>query len=320
MGVDWRPGIGDKTLRLRAAMLAKARAFFTARSLLEVETPAIGANTVTEPHIDSLVTRLAGRETDFYLQTSPEYHMKRLLAAGSGDIFQICRVFRGGEAGRRHNPEFTMIEWYRLAMTYLDLAGEVCELLAVLLDEPGLLEPEFLEHAAALERYARIAVDEHTENKWLAVLDEQGVAIPEHASAAALQDLVFSTLVVPCLGLKKPTVIYRYPKEQAALARLCPDDPRKAERFEVFCQGMELANGFHELADAAEQRQRFSNDNKLRKRAGRPAIAIDQPLIAALAKGLPACSGVALGFDRVVMLATGSSDIADVMAFNITRA
>ncbi|MCH8930931.1 MAG: hypothetical protein IIA98_08485, partial [Proteobacteria bacterium] len=154
MGEDWRPGGSDKILRLRAVMLARARAFFTDRSLLEVETPVIGANTVSDLHIDSLVTRLAGRETDFYLQTSPEYHMKRLLAAGSGDIFQVCRVFRDGEAGRRHNPEFTMIEWYRLAMTYLDLAGEVCELLAVLLDEPGLAEAEFLEYAEAFERYA----------------------------------------------------------------------------------------------------------------------------------------------------------------------
>lgn len=320
MGEDWRPGGSDKILRLRAAMLARARAFFTDRALLEVETPVIGANTVSDLHIDSLVTRLAGHETDFYLQTSPEYHMKRLLAAGSGDIFQVCRVFRDGEAGRRHNPEFTMIEWYRLAMTYLDLAGEVCELLAVLLDEPGLAKAEFLEYAEAFERYAGIDADDQAKQQWLAVLDEQGVAIPGQASGAALQDLVFSTLVVPRLGHDQPTVIHRYPAAQAALARLCPDDPGKAERFEVFCQGMELANGFQELADPVEQRRRFTRDAELRRRAGRPAIATDRRLIAALAHGLPACSGVALGFDRVVMLATGSGDIAEVMAFNIARA
>ncbi|MCH9027530.1 MAG: EF-P lysine aminoacylase GenX [Proteobacteria bacterium] len=320
MDADWRPGSGNKTLRLRAAMLARARAFFAARSLLEVETPVIGAHTVSDLHIDSLVTRLAGQETDFYLQTSPEYHMKRLLAAGSGDIFQVCRVFRDGEAGRRHNPEFTMIEWYRLAMTYLDLASEVCELLAALLDQPGLAEPEFLEYAEALERFAGTGADDPAEQKWLAALDKQGVAIPDRASGTALQDFVFSTLVVPRLGHEKPTVIYNYPAEQAALARLCPDDPGKAERFEVFCQGMELANGFQELVDPVEQRQRFAHDAELRERAGRPAIAIDQRLIAALAQGLPACSGVALGFDRVVMLAAGSNDIAEVMAFNTARA
>ncbi|MCZ6827240.1 MAG: EF-P lysine aminoacylase EpmA [Gammaproteobacteria bacterium] len=320
MDEDWRPGIGNQTLRLRAAMLARAREFFAARALLEVETPVIGVATVSDLHIDSLATRLAGREPDFYLQTSPEYHMKRLLAAGSGDIYQVCRVFRDGEAGRRHNPEFTMIEWYRLAMPYLDLAGEVCELLAVLLDEPALAEAEFVEYAAAFERCAGLGADDPAEQKLLAALKEQGLAIPRQASVAALQDLVFSTLVAPRLGHEKPTVIYRYPAEQAALARLCPDDTSKAERFEVFCRGMELANGFHELTDAVEQRQRFSTDLDQRGRAERPAVAIDERLIAALASGLPACSGVALGFDRVVMLAAGSNDIAEAMAFDIARA
>ncbi len=320
MGEDWRPGSDNKTLRLRAAMLARAREFFATRSLLEVETPVIGANTVSDLHIDSLATRVAGRETGFYLQTSPEYHMKRLLAAGSGDIFQVCRVFRDGEAGRRHNPEFTMIEWYRLAMSYLDLAREVCELLAVLVDRPALAEPEFVEYADAFERFAGTGAGDPAERKLLAALVEQGVAVPDRASRAALQDLVFSTLVVPRLGHAKPTVIYDYPAEQAALARLCPDDPGKAERFEVFCQGMELANGFQELTDPTEQNRRFANDLELRKRAGRPAIAIDRRLLDALAQGLPACAGVALGFDRVVMLAAGSNDIAEVMAFNIVRA
>jgi lysyl-tRNA synthetase class 2 len=320
MSADWRPGISEKTLRLRAALLARTREFFAARALLEVETPLIGANTVTDPHLDSLVTRLAGQDTDFFLQTSPEYHMKRLLAAGSGDIYQVCRVFRNGEAGRRHNPEFTMIEWYRLSLGYRELATEVCELLAVLLDEPDYAEPELLEYAVALERFAGLEAGDYSDGKLLAALNAHNVAVPERTLGAALQDLVFSTLVAPRLGNNKTTVIYRYPAAQAALARLCPDDPGKAERFEVFCDGMELANGFQELTDATEQKQRFSNDSKKRQREELPTIATDRRLIAALADGLPECAGVALGFDRVVMLAAGADNIAEVMSFDITRA
>ena len=319
MSADWRPGISEKTLRLRAALLARTREFFAARAVLEVETPLIGANTVTDPHLDSLVTRLAGQDTDFFLQTSPEYHMKRLLAAASGDIYQVCKVFRNGEAGRRHNPEFTMVEWYRLGLGYLELATEVCELLSGLLDEPEYAEPELLEYAVALERFAGLTAGDYSDGKLLATLNAHDVPVPERTHGAALQDLVFSTLVAPRLGKNKATVIYRYPATQAALARLCPDDRGKAERFEVFCDGMEIANGFQELTDATEQQQRFSNDNELRRQAGKRAIAIDQRLIAALAKELPACSGVALGFDRVVMLAAGSSNIAEVMAFDIAR-
>ena len=261
MSQDWRPGISEKTLRLRAALLARTREFFAARSLLEVETPLIGANTVTDPHLDSLVTRLAGQSTDFFLQTSPEYHMKRLLAAGSGDIYQVCKVFRNGEAGRRHNPEFTLIEWYRLSMEYLELAREACELLAALLDQPDHAEPELLEYAEALERFAGLNADDLSDGALLAALNAHGVAAPDRTHGAALQDLVFSTLVAPRLGKNKATVIYRYPADQAALSRLCRDDPGKAERFEVFCDGMELANGFQELTDAVEQKKRFSNDN-----------------------------------------------------------
>jgi lysyl-tRNA synthetase class 2 len=320
MNDDWRPGTSDKTLRLRAALLARTREFFAARALLEVETPLIGANTVTDPHLDSLVTHLAGQDKNFFLQTSPEYHMKRLLAAGSGDIYQVCKVFRNGEAGRRHNPEFTMIEWYRLSLGYLELATEVCELLAVLLDKPDYAEPEMLEYAEALERFAGLDAGDYADGKLLAALNAHDVAVPDRTHGAALQDLVFSTLVAPQLGKNKATVIYRYPAAQAALARLCRDDPGKAERFEVFCAGMELANGFQELTDAVEQEQRFSSDNKKRQRDKLPTIAADQRLIAALADGMPECAGVAVGFDRVVMLASGSSDIAEVMSFDITRA
>jgi lysyl-tRNA synthetase class 2 len=319
-GQRWRPGLNRVTLALRAALLRRTRDFFAARTVLEVETPVLGRHTASAVHIESLQTVLRGYRQPFYLQTSPEYHMKRLLAAGSGDIYQISRVFRDGEAGRRHNPEFTLLEWYRTGMPYLDLATEVCELLACLLDDAALSLPECIRYDQALKKFTGLDTQPYSAAQLSHVLDRGGIPVPDDHRGGELLDLVFTTLVAPELGKDRPVVIYQYPAEQAALARLCPDEADRAERFEVFYRGMELANGYRELLDADEQLARFLQDQDLRRVAGRDPTEPDDRLIAALAHGLPDCSGVAMGFDRVVMLAAATDNIGDVLAFDTDRA
>lgn len=319
--MDWRPSATLAVLRQRAALLQAARAFFRERSVLEVETPlALGA-TVTDVHIESF--GLAG-PVPRYLQTSPEYPMKRLLAAGSGDIYQICHVFRAEETGRLHNPEFTMIEWYRLGM---DLAGIMTETaaLAQTLLAAGGREPapvESLSYSQAFER--ELACDPLT-----AGLDElsdlartNGLAASSLGSATRdeLLDFLVSMRVGPALGRGRLSCLHHFPASQGALAQLDATDPRCAQRFELYAEGVELANGYVELADPAEQRRRFEADLAERLRRGLRQPAIDARLLAALEHGLPACAGVALGFDRLVMLATGATGINEVMAFPWDRA
>jgi elongation factor P--(R)-beta-lysine ligase len=316
---SWRPTASPANLELRAGLLKKLRAFFEARGVMEVETPALSHAGVTAIHLASFVVPQAAHG-QLYLQTSPEFHMKRLLAAGSGDIYQLCKAFRAGEAGRRHNPEFTLLEWYRLGFDHQRLMREVAELVNALLPELAA-EPEYLSYQEAFERYAGFNPFSATPADCRAALQQHGIDPPAgELDFDAWLDFTAGTLVYPALGEASITFIYDYPARQAALARIRHGQPPMAERFEAFIDGMELANGFHELADAGEQRQRFLRDLESRAARGLPAVAMDEHLLAALESGLPACAGVALGFDRLVMLAAGARRIEEVIPFPIERA
>jgi lysyl-tRNA synthetase class 2 len=326
---DWRPSAALEVLRLRARMLERIRAFFLARDVLEVETPALSVAATPDPALASLETRYTGPGAPhgqaLYLHTSPEFAMKRLLAAGTGSVYQICKVFRDGEAGRLHNPEFTMLEWYRVGMDLHQLMGEVADLVTqVLAGGPALRLPEQLTYREIFE--SRVGIDPHsaTAADCAAAARTHGVNIPvdlfEHHDVAIWRDLLLSHLIEPDLGRDRLTFVYDYPASQASLAQIRPGHPPLAERFELYLNGIELANGFHELADVAEQRTRFERQLHARTASALPPVPLDQRLLAALTHGLPDCSGVALGIDRLVMLAAGAHSIHDVIAFPLERA
>jgi lysyl-tRNA synthetase class 2 len=318
-GPRWRPSAEIEILRGRAAILARLRAFFAERGVLEVETPALSAATVTDLHLHSLAAKVeyAGESRLFYLQTSPEFAMKRLLAAGSGPIFQLCRSFRDGESGRLHNPEFTMLEWYRPGYDHQKLMDEMADLLELLLGGPRAERKTYGEAFAAV-----YGIDPHAAKaeELAALAAARGIEVVGYGKDSPVDDwlmLLFSLGVEPGLGRGRPTFIYDYPASQAALARVADG---RARRFEVYAHGIELANGFHELSDAAEQRRRFEADREERRRRGLPLPPIDENLLAALEAGLPDCAGVALGVDRLVMLALGKKSLAEVIAFPADRA
>ncbi len=320
MNESWRPSASLSALRRRAAALAATREFFRARGVLEVETPALVNAPVSDVHLGSVRVDMAGHPTPLWLHTSPEYAMKRLLAAGSGDIFQICRVYRGAERGRLHNPEFTMLEWYRLGFSLDDLMREVAALANEVL--ASQLPVEFVSYRDALQRCANVDPFDSDDTALRRAAQALGFdgAPTRDAGRDELLDLIVGAQVGPSLGANALTFLHRYPASQAALARLDPDDPRVALRFELYHRGIELANGYHELSNGAEQRSRFAADLANRAARGLPAAAIDANLLAALDAGLPDCAGVALGFDRVLMLACGASKIDEVMAFPLERA
>ena len=304
-------------------MLAQAREFFAGRGILEVETPLLSRGVVVDRHLDpplcSYNPGADGEEESLYLQTSPEAAMKRLLAAGLGSIYQVSRAFRGGERGRLHNPEFTLIEWYRPGLDHHGLMDEVGALLAKLL--PRRCKPGSWEKLSYRQLFRdRLGIDplQCEVGELGQVAESLGVEVhgdfPWKDKDAWL-DLLLSTRLQEDLGLDHPVFIYDYPASQAALARLCPDEPRLAERFELYIGGVELCNGYHELLDPAEQRARFEEANEQRREDGRPPLALDEKLLKALESGLPECSGVALGFDRVVMLSCGAQSIDEVLAF-----
>jgi lysyl-tRNA synthetase class 2 len=302
-------------------MLNTARAFFRQRGMLEVETPILSAAAVSDPHIESLATRIAGTFKPYYLCPSPEYAMKRLLAAGSGDIFQISRVFRDGERGRWHNPEFTMIEWYRLGFDDTALMSEVEMLVGQLLAPVRTLPPaERLSYAAAFERHAGVDVFGATDEELLEAAAGKGISCEADLDRDAKLDLLMGLMVGPQLGRTAPCFICDYPASQAALARLKPGVPRVAARFELYLDGLELANGFHELSQPQEQRERFMADLRTRGMRGQLQPPLDEHLLAALEHGMPDCAGVALGFDRLVAIALGADRLADAMAFTIDNA
>jgi lysyl-tRNA synthetase class 2 len=293
----WRPTASNASLRRRAQALATARAFFAARHVLEVETPALVNSPVSDVNLSSARVEVPGHGSPLFLHTSPEYAMKRLLAAGSGDIYQICHVYRGAERGRQHNPEFTMLEWYRLGYSLEDLMQEVAGLVRELLGTAGL-PVEFVKFRDAVRRHAGFDPLDADISELQGSAQSLGLAV-EQARAAGrdeLLDLIVGTIVGPKLGATALTFLHRYPASQAALARLDASDPRVALRFELYYRGIELANGYHELASAAEQRLRFAADQQARKGRGLPCYSIDERLLSALAAGLPDCAGVAPRF------------------------
>jgi elongation factor P--(R)-beta-lysine ligase len=317
----WRPTATLDTLRHRAAMLARLREFFSARGVLEVETPILSAGAVSDPQIESLATRVTGMTGQFYMNTSPEYPMKRLLASGSGDIYQVCKVFRDDERGRWHNPEFTMIEWYRLGFDDGALMTEVEDLVATLLAPHRQLAPtERLTYADALRKHAGVDAHKDSEEALERAATGHGIVCKTELDRDAKLDLLMGLVVGPKLGRERPCFICDYPASQASLARLKLGLPLVAARFELYVDGIELANGFHELVDAGEQRGRFTQDLATRRARGQVEPPLDDRLLAALASGMPDCAGVALGFDRLVAVALGATRLSEAMGFAIDNA
>ena len=321
---DWRPSATRARLAQRATLLAEVRGFFAARGLLEVETPVLVNAAVTDRHLVSVAAALG--ERTMYLHTSPEFAMKRLLAAGSGDIWQLCRVARGDERSRLHNPEFTLLEWYRCGWSMDALIDEVGALLDSLVAAAGAAARPLVRRRYRdafrdafgidpLEAPLPVLVRLAREAGLMPTADAQ-----DGADRDALLDFLVGARLGPTLGHGQWLALTHYPASQAALARLDPADPAVALRFEVYADGVELANGFEELGDAPEQAARFAADNAARRAAGAPQVAPDARLLAALAAGLPPCAGVAVGFDRCVMLATGATHIDEIIAFTSEQA
>ena len=321
--VSWRPGTNLERLRRRAAMLAEIRAFFAARGVLEVDTPQLVNYAVTDRHLHSAQVRWPGAAArSQYLHTSPEYAMKRLLADASGDIYQTCHVFRGEEQGPIHNSEFTLLEWYRCGWSLATLMQEVDELLRRLLAGAAGTATRYLSYEQVFLEALGCNPLSDPDRVLAACARSQGFdgALVGGCGRDELLDLLMGARVGPRLGLSGPVFVHRYPASQAALARLDPTDPRVALRFELYLHGVELANGFEELADADEQAARFRADQQERAARGLSVAPIDEFLLAALRAGLPACAGVALGFDRALMIACGAQRIDEVMPFTSERA
>jgi lysyl-tRNA synthetase class 2 len=324
---NWRPSAGLQALRLRAQVYHQIRLFFRARQVLEVETPLLCSTTNPDPHIDSFVTTYVGPQAahgvNWYLQSSPEFAMKRLLSAGIGAIFQICKAFRQGELGARHNPEFTILEWYRPGFDGSALITEVDELLRELFGAANkpLGKTQVITYQQAFQRTLGIDPLEASIAELMRCADEHGISAQglNDKERDAWLDLLLSHVVQPSLAQGHMTFVTNYPLSQAALARVSPDDIRTAERFELFIDGVELANGFYELADATEQKRRFENDLRFREGEHQHQPPLDEYLLQALQHGLPDCSGVAVGLDRVIMLLAGVETIAEILAFPVGR-
>ena len=318
MNNDWQPTASIEQLRQRAYLINQIRHFFTERNVLEVDTPAMSHATVTDVHLHTFQTEFVGPGyadgSKLYFMTSPEFHMKRLLAAGSGCIYQINKAFRNEENGRHHNPEFTMLEWYRVDFDHHKLMDEMDELLQLVLKcgaaERMTYQQAFIDVLGVCPLEGSMA-----ELKAVAAtLGLSDIAEPEQDRDTLLQ-LLFSIGVEAKIGQTVPAFVYDFPASQAALAKINQQDPRVADRFEVYFKGIELANGFHELDNPGEQLKRFESDNAKRLEMGLKPQPIDYHLIAALESGLPECAGVALGIDRLIMLAIGCDHIDQVTAF-----
>ncbi len=321
----WRPSADPAMLRYRAGVLRRIRDFFDRLGVLEVDTPVCSRHATTDPAIESFSTRYtgpgAGRGLNAYLQTSPEFFMKRLLCADSGPIYQICKVFRDGELGRRHNPEFTLLEWYRPGYDHHALMDEVTKLVQSLADEP--LGVEKFSYREIFEQ--ALDLDPHIAD--LRSLREcaiaQGIAGAEDLDLPHRDgwlDLLMTHRIEADLGRAGLTFVYDYPASQAALARISDGDPPVALRFELYWKGVELANGFFELQDAEAQRARFEADNRQRALNGATLKPADEWLLEALQQGLPECAGVALGIDRLLMVLSGRQEIREVLSFDFERA
>ena len=325
MTTGCEPTCSLQHLKARANMLQKIRAFFVARNVLEVETPLLCQATGTDPNLEFFSTQYQSepQSQTYYLQTSPEFCMKRLLAAECGSIYQISKAFRNGESGRYHNPEFgTLLEWYRVDFGLQQLMEEVSELVKCLLapNKPGV---ECISYADVFNRYTDLdplnfSVQAYSKCASINDLDDAEAICAENHQMWL--DFLFSFLVQPHLGKQSICMVFDYPACQSSLARVKSDDHRLVERVEVFVNGIELGNGYCELTDHVEQQQRFATEIKLRQQMGLRVPTVDKRFLSAIESGLPDCSGMAIGLDRLLMLITNSKTIDQVMAFPFTHA
>lgn len=318
----WQPACALDVLRSRAALLAYVREFFKVRGVLEVETPLLARHGVSDRNIEGVAARwplaLADSPAEGWLQTSPEYHMKRLLAAGSGSIYQVFRAFRGNESGRRHNPEFSLLEWYRVGFDHHRLMDEVEELVCGYL---GCLTPQRISYRDLFHHYLQIDPFTCTSQEIVRCAQREANLETDDLTRDQALDALISLVIEPQLAEAPPTFVFGFPASQAALARVeRKDGILQGHRFELYVQGVELCNGYWELADAREQGRRFAEDNRERAGAGLDERPADPFLLAALEAGLPECAGVALGLDRLLMLREGAQRLEDVLAFPIGRA
>ncbi len=319
--VVWRPTASIETLRARAELLTLIRAFFAHRGVLEVDTPLMAAAAVTDPFIEAIEVVASNAQPNRYLQTSPEYAMKRLLAAGSGPIYQLCKAFRQGEVGCRHNPEFTLLEWYRPGFDEQLLMDEVQTLMQQLLSIDDFIRISYGElfdchlavnpHTASVATLAAIARQHGSFSFADEALDKDGWL-----------DVLMTHVIEPALNPQQGVFIYDYPASQAALAQLSINESgdRVARRFEFYCAGVELANGYFELLDSQELATRGEADNAKRRALNLPEMAIDRCLLAAMTAGMPSCAGVAMGVDRLLMIKLGIKHIAQAMSFDTEHA
>ena len=321
---DWQPTATFDALRLRAGFNRLVREFFHARDVLEVETPVMSLAGNTEPNIASFALEFSGRTDGAprrrWLRTSPEFALKRLLAAGIGDCYELGRVFRDGEAGGRHNPEFTMLEWYRIGWDHLRLLDETVGLVRAALALVGRDAAPVVTTFRDLY-WRQLQLDPLTADiqTLRSALGEVRID-PDGLTRDDWLDLLMTHRLQPLFGDDVLLAVHDWPASQAALARIRDGDPPVAERFELYLGPLELANGYHELCDAGEQRARFERDGSVRAQRRLPSIPMDAALLAALEHGLPACAGVALGVDRLLMALLGTPRIADVLAFDFASA
>jgi len=300
--------------------MADIRRFFASRDVLEVDVPVLSQAAVSDPYIDSMRVEyrhfVEDSPSDYFLQSSPEYAMKRLLAAGSGCIYQMSKVFRNGEIGRKHNPEFTMLEWYRLDFDEHDLMDEVARLIESVAGITGI---EKRSYKAVFKRYLDLDIN-GASDELLAQTMREHIEVSGDYDRDGWLNLLMSHCIEP--QLKGAVFIYDYPASQAALAKVKQDGEgvAVAARFELFVDGVELANGYHELTDSSEQQRRFEADKRQRAQLGLPQRPLEMRLVKALSQGMPNCAGVALGVDRLLMLALKKEHIKEVLPFDIERA
>ena len=311
----WRPSASLDVLRQRSELMATIRAFFNAREYWEVETPVLGRFGTSDVYLSNIKANFRGEA--YCLQTSPEYHMKRLLAAGSGSIFQLARVFRDDELGRWHNPEFTLLEWYRLGVSHHVLMDEVDAFLQAILQSQPMIRKTYQDAFIEICGFDPMSATIAEMKACLAHFSLEGILPIDESDISQYLFLLMSHVVEPKLSLETaPVALYHFPVAQASLANI---HNGVAERFEVFYHGVELANGFHELTDANAQHARFMQDNQIRQSQGLPVVPPDEYLLSALNHGLPSCSGVALGVDRLIAIALQKKSIANTLSFDFSR-
>ena len=310
---SWQPTATLEVIKKRAVLLQQIRKFMSNRGIIEVDTPVLSHYGISDPYIQSMTTVNASeKNAQLYLHTSPEFCMKRLLAAGSGPIYQVAHVFRNEESGKRHNAEFTMLEWYRTGFNYHQLMDEVGELL----NDIGLETPDMMTYAQSFLQ--TIQLDPHTvDTKQLQKITRRHGWETDSEDRHALLDFIFSEVVLKKLNFKKPLIIYDYPECMAVLATLKQGNPQVSERFELFIDCMEIASGFNELINADEQSARFEADLDTRRNRNLPEPSMDKYFLAALDSGLPESAGVAVGIDRLLMVLSGKDDIKEVCTFTL---